>query len=78
MARTNAFICDRCGKVTKNDKHWQVMVRHKSWLGADWRKPIDLCDSCYTEFRYFIDPSEAPVPVTVMLKTQEDGAGLNG
>ena len=48
------------------------MVRHVSWLGANWRKPIDLCDSCYKEFRYFIDPSEAPVPVTVRLETQED------
>jgi hypothetical protein len=79
MARTNAFICDRCGKVTKNDKHCQIVVRRKSWLlGVDCRTQIDLCDSCYEEFCYFINPYDAPVPVTIWLKTPEDGGVLDG
>ena len=52
MARTNAFVCDRCGKATNRKDWWQVRLKHRSWPGAPWREPIDLCDNCRYEFEY--------------------------
>lgn len=52
MARTNAFICDRCGKATSKKNWWQVRLKHRSWPGAPWREPVDLCDSCRYEFEH--------------------------
>lgn len=54
MARTNAFICDRCGKASKQDGHYQIRFRRRMSWASDWSEPIDLCVSCYFDFREYM------------------------
>lgn len=61
MARTNAFICDRCGKTAKQNSRYQIRTRWRLSWASDWNRVIDLCSSCYKEFEVFMDMSAPTV-----------------
>lgn len=54
MARTNAFICDRCGRTAKLSERYQIKAPLRLSLTSN---TIDLCSSCYKAFMVFMDPS---------------------
>lgn len=53
MARTNAFICDRCGRTAKLSERYQIKAL---WRLSLTFHTIDLCSSCYQAFMVFMDP----------------------
>lgn len=64
MAKTNAFVCDRCGKATNQSERYQIKARWRVTWSSYWDKPLDLCGSCFIKMREFmmgyepIDPKE--------------------
>lgn len=59
-----ATICDRCGKVYKEQKdkrRFSVFdatlasdLRKITYCGAEMGEPIDLCEECYSKFELFM------------------------
>lgn len=72
MARTNAFICDRCGKTAKQDNRYQIRTRGRLSWASDWNRVIDLCSSCYKEFKVFMDQHEQSVPMVWTFRLAEE------
>ena len=50
-----AIKCDICGELVRNYTHFKTKKAGVTLLGKQkYNYPIDICDSCMTEFRKFI------------------------
>lgn len=78
MARTNAFVCDRCGKAAKKNERYQIRTRwYLSWA-SNWNNPIDLCEECWFEFQMFMQSDETKPVVLAASARASARAGSGG
>lgn len=70
MARTNALICDRCGRTFHQRERYQLKTRRRFSWASDWEGPFELCPACWKGFITYMDPS-CPIMTIVTNRTEE-------